>query len=102
MVDIRMVHTRSLSDMTDCYHVQLSKECTVEEFVNDVLIKNPDARGTIRIVYNQVKTGCGNPSCSYKRGVLESYISKYYLEQTIKEVCANGGWGDMDYVIILK
>ena len=98
----RMIHTRGLSDMTDCYDVVLDKEYTVDKFIREVLTKNPNEWGTIKITQLQVKFRAGNSCCTYKDGYLVSYMSKYYLEQKIEKISANGGYGKMDYVITLK
>lgn len=98
----RMILTRSLTDMTDCYSVILDREYTVDEFIREVLVKNPNEWGTIKITQLQVIFGFGNSSCSYKDGHLNSCMSKYYLEQKIEKINANGGWGNMEYVITLK
>lgn len=90
--------TATRGDCTAGYSVELSKEYTIKEFIDEVLKSNE--WGAIGIYdENQSWFEKGNPYCEYKRGELISKLPDEFLDKPIKKVDADGGWSLMDYKI---
>lgn len=89
---------RTAGDETTPYKVTDFKSRTVGEFIQEVLMENPDEWGYISVgghFYQTRKRG----SCEYRYGKLLSEMPEELLDVEIREVLANGGWSCMDYTI---
>ena len=93
-------NTPTAGDCTAGYAVTLDKEYTVEELINEVLVRNE--WGYIGI-YNEGQSWFerGTPNCEYRQNKLVTEMQKEVLPMKIKSVTASGGWSRMDYVIRL-
>ncbi|MDT3386704.1 MAG: hypothetical protein LIR46_02920 [Bacteroidota bacterium] len=69
------------------YELLFYKECTIREFIDEVLKRNE--WGTIHI--NDYI------SCSYEKDKLKTPLSHAILDATIKSATAHGGWSNVDY-----
>ena len=87
------------SDCTSGYHVDFYNKYTVKEFINEILTKYPREFGCILVKCNK------DPvlNMNYRMGDItyETTIHKEALNSTIKSATASGGWGRMDYDIII-
>lgn len=87
------------SDCTSGYHVDFYNKYTVKGFINEILTKYPREFGCILVECNK------DPvlNINYRMGDItyETTIHKEALNSTIKSATASGGWGRMDYDIII-
>lgn len=87
--------TQTFGDCTAGYRVDLYKEYTVSEFINEVLKKEPNEWGDFIIKNTGVRT-------EYKYGkIVENNFDNYTLSAKIVSIKAHGGWSNMDYIIII-
>ena len=87
--------TRDCGDATAWYEVGFPKGISVHEFIRLVVIENPKEWGSINY-------GWDKKLCEYsggKRKVCEGY--KQYRDLPVVAVTANGGWGLMDYHLMI-
>lgn len=89
-------------DCTSGYRVNLDKEYTLQEFIDDVLTIKGEWGG-IRIV----KRDCDRysyPVIRYRYGKItnEPNLPKMIYGYKVKSVFACGGWSNMDYVVMLE
>lgn len=88
-------------DATAPYKVILNKEYTVKEFIDAVLSNNRE-RGHIGIKSKE-EPFFGCPVCEYSNGKLTtSPMPIDIMDRKIKSATASGGWGLMDYLLILE
>lgn len=88
------------SDCTSGYHVDFYSRYTVKEFINEILTKHPGEFGCILVKCNI------DPvlNINYRMGDITyetTTIHEETLNSTIKSATASGGWGRMDYDIII-
>lgn len=80
-------------DCTTPYNVVFYRECTVREFIDEVLTRNE--WGTITI-----GDWLNGPSISYRNDKITSgAFSNDILDHTIKSATSHGGWSAMDYIL---
>ena len=91
-------NTRTFGDETAGYAVELTKEYTVQEFVNEV-VSNKREWGYIGISCGRATFG--NPNCEYKLGKLLSELPSEIMTKKIASAKASGGWSRMDYLLEL-
>lgn len=80
-------------DCTAPYDVVFTRECTVREFIDEVLTRNE---------WGQIKISdwLNGPSISYDHDKITSGVfSNDILDHTVKSATSRGGWSCMDYVI---
>lgn len=87
-------------DCTCGYDVEMDKEYTVGEFINDILADKKKEWGSFYIytgpsVFKYVGFG-------YHYGELRVPICNEILEKKIEKVSARGGFSNMNYEIYLK
>lgn len=86
-------------DMTCIYSVFLRGEYTVGKFINEMLQKYGNEWGSIEI------RPSNNPYrklgwYGYESGKLtSSSLTSDYLDKKVTRASANGGWGNMDYIL---
>lgn len=93
---IKLTATTQNGDATYNYIVDFTPNMTVEEFINEYLKSYPKTWGefTIRID----KTFYSGIDCEFHYGkIINEPLEKIYLDATIKEVSANGGYGSMRF-----
>lgn len=87
--------TQTFGDCTAGYRVDLDKEYTVSEFINEVLKEKPNEWGYFEIKRFMLKA-------EYRHGeIIESDFDENILSAKILSVAATGGWSRMDYIIII-
>ncbi len=87
--------TQTFGDCTAGYRVDLDKEYTVSEFINEVLKKEPNEWGYFKIKNTGVRT-------EYRYGkILENNFDNDTLSAKIISMTAHGGYSNMDYSIII-
>lgn len=87
--------TQIFGDCTAGYRVDLDKEYTVSEFINEVLKKEPSEWGYFKIKNTGVRT-------EYRHGkILENNFDNDTLSAKIISMTAHGGYSNMDYSIII-
>lgn len=88
------------SDSTAPYSVEMSDECTVQEFVECVLKQFPGEWGYIGIRDGSI---FGNPNIEYAKGeiITENRLRKTEGETVIR-ASAHGGWSRMDYLLTIE
>lgn len=87
------------------YSVSLEKEYTVEEFISEMLNHYIDEHGRITVLkpFPHVNKPNGEAHCTYiKQSADMDKIPTDILNTKIEKVTANGGWGCMNYDIVLK
>ena len=88
-------------DCTAEYSVDLDKEMTLNEFIDEVLSRTREW-GYIGIKYSPY-TIFGDTKCEYAYGQFKGpgkeVFSENELNRKIRHICANGGWSRMDYLI---
>lgn len=91
-------------DATSRYVVELNREFTVEEFINEVLKR--DEWGQIRVLNSEIrgKQPFGALVVEYRGDQIIGRGIGYrqYLDQKVRSVRASGGWSAMDYTINLE
>lgn len=87
------------SDCTALYHVDLNREYTVEQFIQDV-ISNDHEWSCIGIY--DAKHIFGHPRCEYRYGTLLTQIPPEYLKRRVLSAQADGGWSLMNYTLTLE
>lgn len=99
---MKMIHTGGpYGDACSSYDVQLDKEYTVQEFVEEVLKTKPGEWGPITIVTDLKHTTTSKvDECEYKHGkVTRDFAQTGSRAMKISEVKAHGGWSLMYYFI---
>lgn len=87
--------TQIFGDCTAGYRVDLDKEYTVSEFINEVLREKTNEWGSFEIKRFMLKA-------EYRHGeIIESDFDENILSAKILSVAATGGWSRMDYIIII-
>lgn len=88
-------------DCTCAYRLELKREYTIKEFVEEIVKKKPGEWGTIYHCKDLKKVyGTQLDTCDYSHGEITNYFSLIATgQQKIKEVIAHGGWTAMDYYI---
>lgn len=87
--------TPTFGDCTAGYRVDLDKEYTVSEFINEVLKKEPNEWGYFKIKNTREKV-------EYRHGeILNNNFDNEILSARIISISAHGGWSNMDYLIII-
>lgn len=87
--------TQTFGDCTAGYRVDLYKEYTVSEFINEVLKEKPNEWGYFEIKRTMSKA-------EYRYGeIIENDFDENILSAKILSVAATGGWSRMDYIIII-
>lgn len=89
------------------FEVTLDKTYTVKEFIDMILSTANDNNiynhGKISINKRLTDFTPGNLSCKYQNNKLKSELpSEKYMNEKIRQVAANGGWGSMDFVLYLE
>ena len=89
------------------FEVTLDKAYTVKEFIDMILSTANDDNiydhGKISINKKLTDFTPGNLNCEYQKNKLKSKsISEKYMNEKIRQVAANGGWGSMDFTIYLE
>ena len=97
----KFIKIRNRGDCICDYSVELDKLYTVEEFVNAILNYIKDEFGYIGID-NGIWYSPGTPYCEYKYGVLLSNLPKDILNKKVSSAKSIGGWGRMDYKLVLE
>ena len=91
--------TSSLGDSTNNYNITFPKGMTVSEFIATALKESENQWGNFQLdnLYGQILA-------EYSGGEIYSYCADFvtkYRDKTIIEAKANGGWGNMDYYLVL-
>ena len=97
----KFIKIRNRGDCTCEYGVELDRLYTVEEFVNTILDHIKDKFGYIGID-NGIWYSHGTPYCEYKYGVLLSNLPEDILNKKVSSAKSIGGWGRMDYKLVLE
>ena len=97
----KFIKIRNRGDCTCDYSIELDKLYTVEEFVNAILNHIKDKFGYIGID-NSIWYSPGAPYCEYKYGVLLSNLPEDILNRKVSSAKSIGGWGRMDYKLVLE
>jgi len=92
-------NTKTFGDETAGYSVELTKDYTVKEFVDEV-VSDKKEWGYIGI--ESKGSFFGDPNCEYKWGKLLTELPSEILPNKIKSVKASGGWSRMDYLLVLN
>lgn len=85
-------------DCTSRYDVLFDRPYTISEFIEEIL-QNKNEYGKIYIGGNYFSR---KDMCAYRYGELISEFNERYLDRKIISAKASGGWGCMDYFLILK
>ena len=83
------------SDETASYSVDMDKEYTLSEFINEMVSKYSNEFGDIGLSSHF-------HSIEYHKGKIISEIPTKYKDMKVVSAYANGGWGRMDYQLTLK
>lgn len=95
--------SKMYSDGITYYEVELDKQYTVKLIIEEITNRDKNGFGNIGICdKKQSWFENGNPVIEYDRNGLKSEFTEEIMNATIKSITANGGWGRMDYKIILK
>ena len=82
-------------DCTTPYYVEFYGECTVREFINEVVKQNECEWG-----YVIIGSYYDGPRIEYTYGkIVSSVFSQDILDAKIKNATASGGWTRMDYLL---
>ncbi|WP_443683882.1 hypothetical protein [Phocaeicola plebeius] len=88
--------TPTFGDCTAGYRVDLDKEYTVSEFINEVLKKEPNEWGYFKIKKNGMMS-------EYRYGeLLENNFDNEILSAKVSHISASGGWTRMDYYLTIE
>lgn len=80
-------------DCTTPYYVDFYSECTVREFIDEVLKKGEWG-------YIMIGKFFDGPKIEYSHGMIASGVfSQNILDSKIKKATAHGGWTRMDYML---
>ena len=79
-------------DCTAPYNIRFNRECTIREFIDEVLKQNEWGYITIDDYVN-------GPCCEYRNDKLLTPLSHAILDMPIKSATAHGGWTRMDYFL---
>lgn len=86
-------------DATSSYNITFPKGMTVKQFIETVLQERADSWGEFRL-----GSRIGQLLLTYDRGDVDNIfcdnIDEYYTKIVLR-VEANGGWGNMDYYLVL-
>lgn len=87
------------SDCTSGYRIDFYSKYTVKEFINEILKKYPREFGCIRIKSDKKYVSC----TEFSKGNIDhdDDLSEEVLNSVIKSATSAGGWGRMDYDIII-
>lgn len=91
--------SRTFGDETAIYSVELSKEYTVKEFVDEV-VSNKSNWGRIGIASEGAIFG--NPMCEYKWGKLLTELPSEIMTDKVISAEAHGGWTMMDFKLTIQ
>lgn len=88
-------------DCTCAYRLELKREYTIKEFVEEIVKKKPGEWGTIYHCKDLKEVyGAQLDTCDYSHGEITNHFSLIATgQQKIKEVIAHGGWTAMNYYI---
>lgn len=114
----RMIHAQSLSDATECYDIVFDRPTTVGEFIQYILHTRLHESGEIILRTDNKKfmdALCNGPKVTYSRPrsqhstdvsslspenrILSDTIDESLLKLLITKATANGGWGQMSYML---
>ena len=98
MIKLKQV-TRTFSDATAGYSVELTKEYTLQKFVNEVL--SNEKRWGYLAIDSEISI-FGDPCCEYKYDKLLTKFPSEILTKKVVSAKARGGYGNMDYSIEIK
>lgn len=101
MFKLICTHEQQSNYGSSLYEVNLSKQYTVKEFIEEVLDKRKNEWGSFGI-YSKDNPFRGNPICEYRGGRLISTFPDEILSSEIESITADGSWTLMNYVITLK
>ena len=98
MFELRSV-TGVGSDCTSGYHVDFYNKYTVKEFINEILTKYPREFGFMSIKSGKKYVA----SIEFSMGDItdDDGIDEEVFNSVIKSATASGGWGQMNYDIII-
>ena len=87
------------SDCTSGYHVDFYNKYTVKEFINEILTKYPREFGFMSIKSGKKYVA----SIEFSMGDItgDDGIDEEVFNSVIKSATASGGWGQMNYDIII-
>jgi hypothetical protein len=89
------------SDCTCSFAVGLDNAYTVGEFISTVLAGRSDEWGYVGIKKDD--SLFGEPRCEYYHGKLKTEnLSSDILSKKVIGVSADGGWGNMNYLIVIE
>ncbi|MCK9592692.1 MAG: hypothetical protein M0Q91_11875 [Methanoregula sp.] len=93
--------TQTAGDCTAGFAIDLDREYTVGELINEILTRHE--WGYIGI-HNEGQAWFqhGTPNCEYRKDKLVTEMQKEVLTMKIKSVTASGGYSRMDYIIYLQ
>lgn len=95
MNGFRMIRVRDNGDATTTYNVDIVRELLLTEFCEYVIRGNPKEWGSIYVNGNKVAT--------YDHGRCTAEGAFYrYCCKPLKSGWANGGWGIMDYHMMVE
>lgn len=98
MIKIKRV-TEVYGDETAGYSVELTKNYTVSDFVDDVLLIDGEW-GHIGI--HDKYSVFGSPECEYSHGKLKTKLPNDIMDKEVLSASAHGGWSRMDYQLKIK
>lgn len=90
-------YTKTAGDESRGFYVDFDKNYSIREFIKEVLLKNE--WGTF-----DIREGFSNKSgliIDYKYNNLIDQLPIGIMNRTIWKAKANGGWGNMDYLIFI-
>lgn len=91
-------NTETFGDETAGYTVELTKQYTLLEFINEV-VSDEREWGYIGIL--SVGAIFGSPNCEYEFGKLLSELPSEIMTKKVASAKASGGWSRMDYLLEL-
>ena len=92
---------RAGSDCTAPYDVEISGQCSVDDFIECVLTQFPQEWGYIGVADGSI---LGYPRIEYARGkvTVESKDFQDIRDCIVVKAFASGGWSRMDYLITVE
>ena len=99
ILKLKQLHPEG-SDCTAPYSVEMSDNCTVQEFVECVLKQFPNEWGCIGIEHG--KSIFGKPYIEYKYGKITTENRLKDVENAnVMKATSSGGWSRMDYLLAI-
>lgn len=86
-------------DCTASYIVELDKDYTVQEFIQEILTRKEEWG---YIGFSDGHTTVLNPSCEFRYGKLLFTLPDEIRNKKVVFARANGGWSNMDYQITMN